>query len=293
MNVRAFWYRVHSWPRRCRWPLKGGILFVAVLVTLYPKIWLLPVWVGRLRHLDQVVDANHPQLAELEEQFLAQVEGEPELPALRGPIEELVNRRVPYAYDWKTWGVVDYLPTTAEVFALGREDCDGRAVVAASLLRRLGYEAWLVTDLMHTWVMARDPAAPEQPAVELMSPGKGEKTLTGGAERTRLKLSWATARNLARASAFGIAVFPLERELVILAAVIVTAMQPRSSRRRRIGGCAALVLALVLLRWAGAVHEQEIASWCLWWGGIGAAVGGWLLLVVKAANGRSPSPAPR
>jgi len=291
VNARDLWQRIHAWPRRLRWPLKGGLLAVTVLLTLFPKVWLVPVWIERLRHLNEVVDSTYPALAGLEAQVAARVGEKAELADVLLPVEETVYRRIPYAYDWETWGVVDYLPSVAEVFAMGREDCDGRAVVAASLLQRLGYEAWLATDLKHTWVVARDPSAKEPVEYELMGPGEGEKTLSGGAAGTRVKLTLATVRNLARATIFGIAVFPVTRELIILAALVVTAAQPRSSWWRRAVGCLLLTTALFLLRGAGSFRGTEVAWWVCVAGGLATVASGGLLLAVKGASRRSfPGP---
>ena len=291
VNVGQLWRRIHRWPRSLRWSLKGGVLLITVLLTLFPRFWLVPVWVGRLRHLNAVVDPNYPGLAGLEAQVAAWAGKDAGLADVLRPVEETVYQRIPYAYDWETWGVVDYVPTVAEVFVMGREDCDGRAVVAASLLQRLGYDAWLVTDLKHTWVVVCDRAAIEPVQYELMAPGEGEKTLTAGAAGTRVNLTLATVRNLGRATMFGMSVFPLSRELIILAAVVVTAVQPHSSGWRRSVGGLMLLAALLLLRGAGALKETEVAWWVCGAGGWAAVIAGWSLLAVKAAGRRSlPGP---
>jgi hypothetical protein len=289
MKVRLLWHRVHRWPRWRRWPLKGGFLALIVVLTLFPKVWLLPVWIQRLADLNAVVDPNCPDLAELQARVAARVGERATLPRLMRGVENVVYERIPYAYDWDTWGVMDYLPTAAEVFAMGREDCDGRAVVAASLLRRLGYDAWLTTDMTHTWVVACDRSAAQPVECELMAPGAGEKTLTGGAAGTRLKVTWATLRNLVNASAFGVAVFPVGRELVILVALVITALQPRSSWGRRIIGCGAVATALFLWRTAGSPPHTQAVTLLLWIAAMATLLGGWLLLVVKGAGRRSPA----
>ncbi len=293
MTMRSLWHRVHRWPRCRRWPLKGGFFALIVVLTLFPKVWLLPVWIQRLANLNAVVDPNCPDLAELQTRVAARAEEGAALPRLLRCIEDAVYERIPYAYDWETWGVMDYLPTAAEVFAMGREDCDGRAVVAASLLRRLGYDAWLTTDMTHTWVVACDWSVVPPVECELMAPGAGEKTLTGGAAGTRLKVTWATLRNLVHASAVGVAVFPLGRELVILVALVTTALQPRSSWGRRIGGCCAVTTALFLWRTAGSPQHTQAVTLLLWIAAAATLFGGWLLLVVKGAGRRSPAERPR
>ncbi len=289
MSANDAWLRVHRWPRRYRWPAKVGFVAAVVLVVLFPKLWLLPSWIERLDHMAEVLDPNYPALAPLEAEVTASVGPTAGLNDVLVPVERAVYRRIPYAYDWETWGVMDYLPTVAEVFALGREDCDGRAVVAASLLQRLGYDAWLATDLKHVWVVARDRRAAEPVVCELMSPGEGEKTLSGEGDGTRLTLTLATVRNSVRGLTFGIAVFPLGRELIILVAVLAASLQPRSPWARRALGGALLLAGLLLLRACGAHQQEEVTTWVCGVAGTLALVGGWWVLVFRVAASRSPA----
>jgi hypothetical protein len=286
MSLTTLWRRVHEWPRRLRWPVKAGVLAVTVGLVLYPKFWLLPVWVQRLRNLDSVVNPRDPGLADLEARVTAEVGYGAPLASLVEPTERAVNERVSYAYDWQTWGVMDYLPTVEEVLREGREDCDGRAVLAASLLRRLGCNAWLVCDLKHTWVAAREGTT----EVELMGPGSGEATLAGDGTGTgtQLRCSFNVLGNLGRAIAFGIAVFPLGRELLILAALCGVGMHPWSSPLRRIMGWLLLAAGLGLARAAGGSAEGLAARPGLLWAGLGVGLAGWVLLVVTAGGGRCP-----
>lgn len=290
MTLASYWRQFHRRPRYVRWPVKAALLSLTVTLVLYPRVWLCPTWLERLRNLTSVVDPNAPQLAPLEAQVVAEVGRDAPLEKVLRPVERVVCARIPYAFDWDTWGVMDYVPTVAEVFAQGREDCDGRAVVAASLLRRMGYEAWLVTDLKHTWVVARDETAAHPTNTELMGPGTGEKTLSGGpgTAETRIQISLAALTNLTRGTTFGVAVFPFGRELIILAAFCVVAVQPRSTVARRISGCVLLVAALGLVRSAGASANALAAHPVFVWSGLGAAVAGWLLLVVKTGTYEPP-----
>lgn len=283
MAPLAYWRRIHRWPRRLRWPLKAVVFAATVLLVLYPKVWLLPAWLGRLRDLNAVLDPDHPGLAELEARVTAEV-GEGGEPAeVLAAVERTVYARIPYAWDWETWGVMDYLPTVAEVFAKGREDCDGRAVVAASLLQRLGYEAWLVGDLKHIWVAT--------PQAEIMSPGEGTKTLVGGETGTRTTLTLGTLANLARGLSYGIVVFPLAREALLLTVLCLLTLHPRSSLRRQAAGCLLLAGGLALIRMSGASAAGLADRPVLVWAGLAAALIGWVLLAVKADAGHSlPAP---
>jgi hypothetical protein len=287
MFLTTTWRRLHEWPRRLRWPVKLWVLAVTVGLVLYPKFWLIPRWVERLRNLDSVVNPADPGLAELEARITGEVGYGAPLPSLVEATERVVNERISYAFDWQTWGVVDYLPTVEEVLREGCEDCDGRAVLAASLLRRLGFDAWLVCDLKHTWVAAREGTT----EVELMSPGSGEATLAGDGTGagTQLRCSFNGLRNLGRAMAFGIAVFPLGREVLILAALCGVSMQPRSSPLRRLVGWLLLGAGLGLARAAGGSADGLAARPGLLWAAMVAGLAGWVLLVVRAGAVRSPS----
>lgn len=279
------WHSLHRWRRRWRWPLKAAFLVSVSLATLYPKFWLLPRWLARLGDFDRVVDPYDPALTKLE-QRLSVLPSNADLRHVAAAIEKLVIEQIPYAFDWETWGVVDYLPTVAEVFARGREDCDGRAVVAASLLRRLGYQAQLVSDLKHTWVVATDPSASQPQSIELMGPGAGEKTLSGDISGTRTRLSIQTFGNLSRGLAFGIAVFPLARELVLVGALWLTLLHPRCSPRRAALAALLLLAGLLLCRAAGpsatATAQRPVLLWC----GLASGLIGCTLLLAASASRR-------
>ena len=278
-----YWRRLHTWDWRARWTLKCAALFAIVALVLYPKIWLLPTLIGRLGDMNAVLNPANPGLAELEERVRERVPPDADAQATLRIVEKVVCEAVPYAWDWDTWGVMEYIPTVSEVLEKGREDCDGRAVVAASLLRRMGYEAQLVCDLKHAWV--------QTPEGELMSPGEGEKTLEVTGEGTRVSLTAGALANLGRALSFGVAVFPLTRELIILTALCAVTMHPRSSPLRRVVGVWLMLLGLALLRDSGGATYAVAQRPDLLWAGLLAAVLGWVLLALRAADPRS-RPAP-
>lgn len=282
MKLVRVWHQIHRWPWPVRGAVKLSVLGAVVVVVLYPKIWLVPRWVERMSDMNSVLEPEHPRLAQLESVARAKLASREQGGDVRTVVEETVCETVPYAFDWETWGVMDYLPTVEEVFLHGHEDCDGRAVVAASLLRRMGTDAWLVCDLKHVWV-----ATPEG---ELMSPGEGTKTMVGKPGGTQAVIASDTVANLSRGFAFGIAVFPLERELIILAALCLVSLQPRSAVWRRLAGCGLLLAALALFRQAGpSADGLAIRPWLVWLGML-VAVAGWLALAMR---GRPPAMRPR
>lgn len=284
------WHRWHQRGALQRWTLKTVAFLLLLAVTLYPRLGLAPTWIQRLGHMNSVLDPQHPALAPLEEQVRAATLGTNDPQALLETVQEVVHQQIPYACDWAVWGVMDFLPTVDEVFQQGREDCDGRAVVAASLLRRMGVEAWLVSDVLHVWV--------ETPAGETMNPTGGAKILASGSaaqpaeQQTRINLSPGLVFNLARGISYGVAAFPLLRELIILSGLCLLTMHPWSSGWRRLCGCLLLWIALGQVRDSGmdaAMQGNQAA--------VQAAVGfllallGWLCLAVRAAARRPNSAA--
>lgn len=271
------WRRFHERPWAVRAGVKAAIFAAVVALVLYPRIWLLPTWLERLRNMNTVIDPADPGLAPLEAEVRGRVRADAPPQRVLAAVQQVVYEKIPYAWDWDTWGVMDYLPTVRETLALGREDCDGRAVVAASLLRRLGHEAWLVSDFTHTWV--------ETTQGETMSPGRAAKALVArpGAATS---VAWdpQVVKSYARAVSYGIGVFPLTRLLLITAALCLAALQPRSSIGRRVAGCGLLLAALAALRYAGLKFEAPGMS-TVYWTAAGAAclVAGLVLLVVRAA----------
>lgn len=238
-----------------RVPIKIVLFAVVTFFVLFPSPSQFATHVHRIAHLEQMLEPDAPQLAvweaDVRQEFAAAAVHNDDLAAESGEqaalqrartmqqlIQNLVLREVQYEWDWNLWGAADYIPTIDEMFwrasadTLGlREDCDGRAVLAASLMRRMGYEADLATDLRHVWVVT--------PEGEWMGPG-GEKAYERGEEG--YAVNWAAAlANMPISLSFGITVFPLGRELIILAAAYLLLLH----RRMRLSWAALAGLLLV------------------------------------------------
>jgi hypothetical protein len=269
------WRRFHRRRAIARVPLKVGVFLLVVALTLYPKIWLLPTWIGRMQNMNAMIEPAHPGLAGMEAEARRDLGSSTPAPqkALK-VVQKIVYAHIPYAWDWDTWGVMDYLPTVGETLALGREDCDGRAVVAASLLQRLGYKAWLVSDFKHTWV-ATDYG-------ETMSPGSEHKSLVATSQGTETVLTADTGVNLLRGVAFGMGVFPLPRELIILAAAALLALHPRSRGMAWTVGLVVLLAALFTFRQSAEyVRSDPSREALLQWIAVGATLVGAIGLFIR------------
>lgn len=206
------WHRWHNLRWWWRWPVKCAVVGVVAFGIYFPNPLLFLRHVDHWRNPNAMIDPELPALQPLIHELHATLD--PELPPgkVLARVQKFVETKIEYAWDWETWGAADYLPTLAEVLAMGREDCDGRAVVAASLLNAppLSYEAELVTDFTHVWVKTNKG--------ETMGPPKDRRKSVEGT-KDGLRIHWSTIANVPKALAYGVAVFPWQREVVLILAV--------------------------------------------------------------------------
>lgn len=310
--------RNRPWPAPARIAFKLLLFALVLLAVCFPDPRLLVRHVRHVRNMDAMIDPAAPELAAFERDFRefrrAQRRTRPgyasvvsawtaaSAPASRAALllkdaEAFILDRVAYDWDWNTWGAADYMPTVSEMFRRARddpggklrEDCDGRAVLAASLMRRLGHDAHLVTDFAHVWVRVAQPRA--RP-IELMSPGRAaavESTERGN----RLRVDAAILRSLPLTLAYGISVFPWPRELVVYLALLILLSHRRMGWRRFAVGAALLLAGWLLLR-APADYWKQQADFA--WFGIAYVAAGAIVLMRASASARAkptPHPAPR
>lgn len=265
------WHERRAW---LRWPTKLLLLVAGVWLVLYPEPWMLLQTLERFRTLPTLMAPDFDGLAPLEADVRKLLRAEPDLDPEEA-VELVVYDHLPYAWDWDNWGVMEYLPTVEEALAAGREDCDGRAIVAASLLKRMGHDARLVSDFLHMWVEVDD--------TETMSPGTGAKTVRTTDDRVEVQLNRDTVVNIYRGFAFGITHFPLTRELLILACVILLTLHPQIGFWRFAAAVLLLWIALDLLREVGADAAELGAARARILEAVGftLALLGWCILAVK------------
>lgn len=262
-----------------RMPVKWLVFLVVTFLVLFPNPIQFARHVSHVSDLDAMANPESRGLDAWEEEFRERlgtppVEGdiaaarETERRNVHSPravqeaVQAFVYEKVKYRWDWEVWGAADYMPTVEEMFELAagndagevHEDCDGRAVMAASLMRRLGYEAHIVTDLRHVWVTT--------PQGEWMGPG-GRKTVVSSPQGNRLDLRTAWS-NVPISLSFGVSVFPLSRELVILAAAYVLMLHRSIPRRQAALAGLLLVQGLLFLR-CGVLSPQSVSQFNASW----------------------------
>ncbi len=238
-----------------RWPVKWGLFAAVTFFVLFPKPGLLLRHIRHMEQMESLPDPAEPALEPLKarfDEFLASRGIETSDPQmLLVEVNTFVRREIPYSWDWDTWGVAEYLPTLAEVIEKGREDCDGRAVLAAALLRSKGIPAELVADTRHMWVCT--------PVGETMDPlGPPIIQSEGG----HLSVRWSGLIDLGP-PAFGISVFPLGRELIILLTGWLLLLPPRVDRRSALLALGLLLQGLIIIRMAGSDPIHPRTGWIL------------------------------
>ena len=224
-----------------RWPLKGGILVATVFFVCFPNVAQFVRHVQRWRNPNALVEPDAAALAPLAAELRERLSPDQSPADALRVVQALVYEKIEYEWDWVNWGNVDYIPTVTEAILKGREDCDGQAVVAASLLRRLGYQADLVTDFSHVWVRTEYG--------DTMSPGTQTAIV---AQDGGLSIQPDALLQLPGALGFGLSVFYLDRELVIVLAIWLMMIRPGRKWWRNALALGMLVGGLMLIRKGGA-----------------------------------------
>ena len=261
------------WPLRL--PIKWMIFALVVLAVCFPYPGLLVRHLQHWRDPNALIEPDAPAIQPLVEELRPHMHENLQPGEALKRVERYVYDRIAYDWDWNTWGTADYLPTVAEVIEMGREDCDGRAVVAASLLRCFGFNAQLVCDFAHVWV--------KTDRGEIMGPGK-KKAVVATKHGLRVSLSGLT--ELPKGFAHGVAVFPLMREAVILGIFWLLLLRPNGGMMCNLVGLMFFISALLCLRMGGK-HYGHPVLW-LQWLAIGCALVGLYLLFVTARRNAQP-----
>ncbi|KAA0223756.1 MAG: transglutaminase domain-containing protein [Planctomycetota bacterium] len=270
---------------RPRWllrvPLKLAIFGATVAIACFPRVDRLVRHVRHWRDPNALIAPNAPALQPLVEAFRGRLAPDCPPGEVLGHVDAFVTERIPYEWDWMTWSNADYLPTVEEILEAGREDCDGRALIAASILQAVGYEAKLVTDFAHVWV--------DTPQGETMSPGPVQAIT---ADEGGLAVQPSALAQLPRALSYGVHVFYLHRELIIVAVAWLLLISPGHGWIRRIIVLILLVAGLGVIRQAGKDWMSSNLA--------GQAIGAGLLLSAvvaamfprKAATPSNDAPSP-
>ncbi len=242
------------------------ILGLTVFLVCFPYPNLFVRHVRHWSNPNALIEPDAPALQPWVEEL------RPELPADLPPgevlkrVERFVRKKVPYEWDWNTWGLGDYLPTVTELIEMGKEDCDGRAVIAASLLQNFGFKAQIVTDFTHVWVKTDKG--------EVMGPGRRNAVVFTD---RGLQFHVLVLAGLPEATVYGIAVFPLIRELIVLFVAWWLLLRTNAGTARSLLALVLLCTGLLVLR-KGACEYLKPVQWMQIVGALAMATAVGLLL---------------
>ena len=242
--MRVFWL-VWGKLAECRfvWRLtiKSVILGSVLFVVLYPNpvlffkqlqhYWDVEVLIqpnfNGIETINRAIDAARPPNATRENEFTV--------------IQRYVYQHIRYQYDWENWGNIDYWPPAQQVWERKREDCDGRAILAVSILRSRGFTtAKLVGNFRHIWVAVDHD--------ELMGPDK-EQTLTQEGGKTMLALP--SRELILNSTALYVAEFPAMRNLIVFLTMLLLCYHPCHNLTRFFGITSLGLVGFILLKdWA-------------------------------------------
>lgn len=192
-----------------------------VVVALFPNVPRLASQFSRVLHPDRLVDPNFrgsDEALELLRDEMASLAPAALLVDQVKVVDSFVRKHVTYARDWDLYGgnLHDW-PTPEEVWRRGSDDCDGIAVLSASLLQRLGIKATLEYNAFHCWARAWESTGDGE--WRAVSVGRAIRGPTASKENGRV--DWISlGRDLLRQRTWteGLS-FPLWRIFVALAAV--------------------------------------------------------------------------
>lgn len=201
------------------WQVLGKTaIFVAILFfVLFPNLRLFVKQIHAYRSMDRLIQPTFNGIEQINQDIDRLLPAGATREHEYHIIQRYVYEHIPYAYDWDNWGNADYWPMAEEVWTRKREDCDGQAVLAVSILRSRGFDsAKLVGNIRHIWVSVGRH--------ELMGPDK-EQTLQREAAG-RIRFTFPSADLLLGSMAIFFADFPAGRNLILFFTLMILCYHP-------------------------------------------------------------------
>ncbi len=259
-HVMSFWKKTARLPFWQRLLLKIGIFGGILFLVLYPRPGLFLKQLQNYFQMDALIQTDFLELERINHEIdllLEKTERTPRQEFLT--VQSYVYRRIKYAYDWETWCNIDFWPTASQVWELQQEDCDGRAILAASILRSRGFQsAQLVGNMRHIWVKVDD--------IELMGPDT-ETMLRREGERLVVTLPSLTL--LISTVTIYIADFPAIRHLILFFTLMILLYHPTRNFTGFLGATTTGLVGFLLLKdWAHQAMQTEVIPLTLdFWAG--------------------------
>jgi hypothetical protein len=157
-----------------RWLVKSLAFVVFTVAVLNPNLKRAVLQVQHTFTPEALIQTNFTALPAINAQLDRWVVGDRGQHSEARLVAKFVLRKIKYVTDYENWDNLEYWPTAEEVWSKRQEDCDGRAILATSILRSRGFpSARMVVGLDHMWIRVneneKNPSKPPH-FVALLSP---------------------------------------------------------------------------------------------------------------------------
>jgi len=250
--MRVFWllWKKLAKPRFIwRLAFKSVILGCVVFAVLYPNPVLFFKQIQNFLDMESLIQPDFSGINLINREIDAVLPPDAAQDYEFRLVQRYVYQHIQYEYDWENWGNIDFWPNAEQVWKRQKEDCDGRAVLAVSILRSRGFEsAKLVGNIRHIWV--------DVDRHELMGPDK-EQTIRREGGKTVIVLP---SRDLMFSSiALHITEFPAIRNLGLVFTILLLCYHPCRNLTGFFGATTIGLVGFILLRdWARELRTEDV-----------------------------------
>ena len=264
--------------------LKLACFGAVALVVLNPNLKRAAMQLNHLRTPEACIQTDFPGMKNIQYQINRLAERDPTQPEGQ-LVERFVLNRIRYVSDYENWWNIEYWPLAREVWELKQEDCDGRAILAASILRARGFSsATLMVGLDHMWVQVdaneKTPGAPQR--IEgLLRPGRDAQIKIpkkpGTDHYLQLARAFAQPRALRETVMGVVSDIPALRRLLLIGVLLFLLYHPCTDTMGVIALGAISIAAAAIL-----THTSPESSPTEWYLGLGLVALGAVLAVVSS-----------
>lgn len=247
-KILLFWQWLAARPVVFRLAFKVLFFSLIFLFVTFPNPVLSLKQFSAYRNIEALFVTNFPEMPTINARIDSLLPPDYTFQQEYHAIVRFVYENIHYQYDWDNWLNSEFWPTADEVWRRGREDCDGRAILAVAIFRSRGYsDATVVGGLTHLWITVGGQ--------ELMGAQK-EKTMVMQDGRKKMRVPPLTS--ILEAAAVQLDSYPIFRLVVILLFLLLLAYHPAKNVTLLLALCLSAVIGFVLLLdWANYVSFYE------------------------------------
>jgi len=217
IKMAWIWLAQKKWA--CRLIVKFGLFVLLFLVITMPNPWLTVKQIAAYIDIEALLNPDFPQMKEINAAIDARLPLHSTFNEEYQTIVKFVYDSIRYEFDWDNWQNSEYWPSAVDVWQRKREDCDGRAILAASIFRSRGYsDATVVASLRHLWIKVGNQ--------ELMGPDKEKLMIV---EKGKKHFLLPSLNYMLESFADQLYYYPLSRMVLILCGSLILLFHPHKS----------------------------------------------------------------